>query len=478
MHAEILAIGSEIISGQLLDTNTQWLSQRLEELGIRVLYHSSVGDELEPLVEVFRRAIDRCQIVVSTGGLGPTADDLTREALAQAVGQPLVLNEQALAHVREIFARRKREMPKRNERQAFFPAGSRMVPNPHGTAPGIELDTQRPPAAPVRVIALPGVPAEMKEMWHHSVGASLRTLGAGGRMIRHKQIKCFGAGESQIEALLPEGFFRQQSPRVGINASQTTIILRIAAEGATQQQCRAAMEPLIATVHRCLGTLVFGEDDEELQHVVVGLLRQRQQTLAVAEWGTTGLVTQWLAGVPEAGGRFLGGVVVAGDAAVKNLLGVFEKLAKGFPLPVGEGQGDGWEHPHPNLLPEGEETSQTRAGATAGSPSNARSDKPTVASSEVVQAMAAGCRERFGADYGLAVGGMGILPGQETLAPATCPCHAADPAAAEPRPVFFALAGPDGIQVQQAPLAGHPATLQAYCAKHALNMLRLALLKR
>ena len=419
MHAEILAIGSEVISGQLLDTNTQWLSRHLEELGIRVLYHSSVGDESGPLTEAFRHAIDRADLIISTGGLGPTADDLTREALAQAVGQPLVLNEQALGQIREMFARRKREMPPQNQRQALFPAGSRVVHNPHGTAPGIELDVPRPAAAPARVIALPGVPAEMRDMWHDSVAASLRQFGAGQRIIRHKQIKCFGVGESHLEALLPEGFFQQQSPRVGINVSQTTIILRIAAEGADEQECYAVMEPVIATIHRCLGSLVFGEDDEELQHAVVRLLRQRQKTVAVAEWGTAGLITQWLGDVPAAAGCFLGGVTVPNETALKNVL------------------------------------------AVPSEPLGSHEDQAATAPSELVQAMAAGCRERFGADYALAVG----------------PFPGFDPAAAQPKPVCFALAGPTAVKVKQIPFAGHPATLKVFCAKYALNLLRLTLME-
>ena len=140
MHAEIIAIGDEITSGQLLDTNTQWLSQRLEEIGIRVLYHTTVGDELDPAAAVFRQAIDRADVVVATGGLGPTADDLTREAIAKAVGRELVVDAKALEHIRGMFARRLRQMPKHNEQQARFPAGSRMVRNPNGTAPGIDLE--------------------------------------------------------------------------------------------------------------------------------------------------------------------------------------------------------------------------------------------------------------------------------------------------------------------------------------------------
>src|SRR3990172_5530490 len=170
MRAEIIAIGDEITSGQLLDANSQWLSQRLEELGVRVLYHTTVGDELEPMAE----GIGRADVVVATGGLGPTADDLTREAIAEATGRRLVVDRQALEAIRQLYARRKRAMPQQNERQALFPEGSRVIPNPNGTAPGIALDVPRQVAPPAHVFALPGVPAEMEEMWHQSVAGSLR----------------------------------------------------------------------------------------------------------------------------------------------------------------------------------------------------------------------------------------------------------------------------------------------------------------
>ncbi|MCA9204209.1 MAG: competence/damage-inducible protein A, partial [Planctomycetales bacterium] len=139
MNAEVIAIGDELTSGQRLDTNSQWLSERLGELGIRVLYHTTVGDELEANVRVFRQAFDRADLIVCTGGLGPTADDLTREAIAAALGRALVQNDDALKHIQAIFARRSRAMPERNLVQALFPENSRMVPNPHGTAPGIDV---------------------------------------------------------------------------------------------------------------------------------------------------------------------------------------------------------------------------------------------------------------------------------------------------------------------------------------------------
>ncbi len=414
MHAEIIAIGDEITSGQLLDTNSQWLSQQLEELGIRVLCHSTVGDELDPCADVFRRAVARADVVVSTGGLGPTADDLTRQAVARVTGRELILDPEALEHVRALFARRGREMPPQNEQQAMIPAGGRMIHNPHGTAPGIDLEVPREGTGSCHLFALPGVPAEIKEMWEGSVAERLRRLGAGRRIIRHRRIKCFGAGESQIEAMLPELIRRGREPTVGINASQTTIILRVTAQGTTEQECRAAMEPTVATIYRCLGRLVFGEDDDELQHAVGRLLRQQRKTLATAEWGTAGLVAQWLGTVAGAEQHYLGGVVAAARKTLANVLGLA-----------------------PDALAE--------CSPTSG---------------EMARAMALGCRRRFAADYGLGVAG---FPQR-------------DPEEAQPKPTAFALATPGGVEIKEFPFAGHPATLKVFCAKRALNMVRLALL--
>jgi len=416
MHAEIIAIGDEITSGQLLDTNTQWLSQRHEELGVRVLYHTTVGDDLEAMAGVFRQAVRRSDVVVTTGGLGATADDLTREAIAKATGRPLVLNREILAQIKKMFARRQREMAERNEVQAMFPTGSRVIPNPHGTAPGVALDVPREGAGPCRIFALPGVPPEMREMWYQTVADAIRKAGGGQRMVRHRQIKCFGAGESDVEAMLPDLIRRGRKPRVGINASKTTIILRITAEGATEEACYAAMEPTVATIRKCLGDLVFGEDDDELQHAVTRLLRQQGKTLATAEWGTAGLVSDWLGDLAEAVGYYLGGMVVPGETSLTRALDVPAELI-------------------------------ARHSAAGG---------------EVARAMAGRCRERFGADYGLAVGRFPEF----------------DASAAEPKPVFMALATAEGVRVKAFPFAGHPATLKIFCAKRALNLLRLEMLNQ
>jgi nicotinamide-nucleotide amidase len=412
MNAEIIAIGDEIVSGLHLDTNSPWLSQRLEELGVRVLYHSTVGDELEPCRDVFRRAIERADIVISTGGLGPTADDLTRDALARATGRQLELYPEALEHVRSMFASRKREMPKQNEIQAMFPAESRVIANPNGTAPGIDLEVPRAGKCDCRFFALPGVPAEMIEMWNATLRPEIGALAAGQKVIRRRKINCFGAGESQIEAMLPDLIRRGNTPTIGITASKTSISLRITAEGPNEEACNALIEPAAATIYNCLGNLVFGEGDDELQHVVVRLLLERGKTLATVEWGTAGLVAYWLGEVSESDKVFLSGMVVR----------------------------------HPEILASELEINRDS------------SQNQQTQSEDNAKSMAAACRQRFGADYALAVGCFPRF----------------DPR--EPIPVYLALADANGVTVKSIPYAGHPATLRIYIAKHALNMLRLKLL--
>ncbi len=207
-------------------------------------------------------------------------------------------------------------MPPQNKVQAMFPAGSRVVPNPHGTAPGIDLDVPREGLPACRVFCLPGVPAEMIEMWQGSVApAIMGLLGPGRRVICRRSIHCFGAGESQIESMLPEMIRRGRQPTVGITASKATITLRIAAEGATEAECLSAIEPDVATIRQCLGTLVFGEGDDQLQDAVVRLLRERGQTLSTAECATAGLLAQWLAGVEGSADVYRGGLVLTDAVA-------------------------------------------------------------------------------------------------------------------------------------------------------------------
>jgi nicotinamide-nucleotide amidase len=318
-NAEVISIGEELVTGQRLDTNSQWLSQRLGELGIAVRYHTTVGDAMESNVAAFRRAAERAEVIVATGGLGPTADDLTRHALAAAKGVGLVLDEGALSHLRGLFARRGRPMPPANEIQAHFPAGGRVIPNPHGTAPGIDMELASPGRMPARVFALPGVPAEMRQMWEQTVAPALATAGPR-RVILHRQIRCFGVGESDLEQMLGDLIRRGRHPLVGITASLATLTLRMTAEGDSPEACHAAIEPTAAKIRQTLGDLVFGEGEDELEHAVARLLRARGQTLATVERGTAGLVARWLGELPDANEFFAAGIVCGGQTALASAL--------------------------------------------------------------------------------------------------------------------------------------------------------------
>ncbi|MCY2992302.1 MAG: CinA family nicotinamide mononucleotide deamidase-related protein [Planctomycetota bacterium] len=414
MYAEVISIGDEMTTGQRLDTNSQWLSQRLGEIGVRVLFHTTVGDELESHVQVYRQAFERADVVLSTGGLGPTADDLTRQALADVLGVDLVLDEPAWQHIQQLFAHRQREMPPRNVVQAMFPCGSRVIPNPHGTAPGIVAEIPRPGRSPVRVFALPGVPAEMREMWDQTVAPELLSaLGGNRRIIRHRCLRCFGVGESDLERMLPDLIRRGRTPTVGITVNQATITLRITAEGESPQACFAAMEPTVATIRQCLGDLIFGQEEDELQHAVVRQLAKQGQTLATAEYKSGGLLAYWLSEADPAGGVYRGGSVVHDETVLARLAG---------------------------LAP---------AAILAASKSTA----------EVVCGMAASCRELYQTDYALALG----------------PFPSSDSATSRPGDVHYALAGPHGTEAKATLFAGHPDILRARTVKATLNFLRLKL---
>jgi nicotinamide-nucleotide amidase len=318
MRAEVIAIGDELVSGQRLDTNSQWLSAELGVLGIPVAFHVTAADTLAAGLEAFGNAVARADVVIATGGLGPTADDLTRDVLAALAGVPLVPCPATLAVIESRFARRGMPMPESNRRQALFPAGSREIPNPHGTAPGIDLGIAGPDRSS-RIFALPGVPAEMKTMWEGTVAPALAAMLPEAATIVQKRIKCFGAGESAIESLLPDLVRRGRDPLVGITAHEATITLRIAARGPAADDCLARIAATEQVIRDCLGTLVFGTGDDELEDATLAALAAAGDSLAIAEVGTdgraVGLAAQaasrrLAAGLPAV---FTGGVVeVAG----------------------------------------------------------------------------------------------------------------------------------------------------------------------
>lgn len=314
MRAEVIAIGDELTSGQRPDTNSQWLSVELGVLGVPVVFHTTAADTLEAGVEAFRVAAARADLVVATGGLGPTADDLTRDVLAAVAGSPLELSPEALAAVESRFARRGMAMPETNRRQALFPRGSRIIPNPEGTAPGIDMDVA---GGRARIFSLPGVPAEMRTMWRGTVMPAILGMLPERATIVQRRIKCFGAGESAIESMLPDLVRRGRDPLVGITAHEATITLRIAARGRDEAECRGKIADTEATIRNCLGPLVYGFEDDELEDAVVAAVAAAGMTLATAEVGTDGrvaaLLAQAAARSPQ-GGCFRGGRVLPRSA--------------------------------------------------------------------------------------------------------------------------------------------------------------------
>ncbi len=318
LRAEVVSIGDELTTGQRLDTNSQWISRELGVIGVPVAFHTTITDSLDDGIAAFRIAAERAEIIVVTGGLGPTADDLTRDVLARVAGVPLELSEADLAVVEARFARRAVPCPESNRRQALFPQGSRIIPNPEGTAPGIDLDLRRMSSAgTARVFALPGVPGEMRTMWQATVGPAILAMLPGAGTIRFRRIKCFGAGESAVEAMLPDLVRRGREPLVGITAHEATITLRIAARGRDAAACEAAIAPTEAVIRECLGGIVYGTEDDEVEDAALAALAAAGATLATVEVGSVGQVASLLAAAAARGpeGRFLGGVVLPGVAA-------------------------------------------------------------------------------------------------------------------------------------------------------------------
>jgi nicotinamide-nucleotide amidase len=301
MRAEILSVGTELLLGQITDTNATYLAQQLAALGIDLFFVSQVGDNLERLTETLRRARARSDLVVMSGGLGPTEDDLTREAIAAVLDEQPQVDPALEAELREFFAGRGIQMPDRNIKQAWVIPSSTILHNPVGTAPGwwAERDGKV-------VVAMPGVPHEMMRMWENEVVPRLRPL--TGAIIHTRTLRVAGLGESTVEERL-DPVLHGTNPTVATYAKRDAVDVRLTAKAETIAEARALVQALELKVREILGAHVFGADADTPQSVVLEMLTERHLSLATMESCTGGLLASLITDVPGSSLAFIGGLV-------------------------------------------------------------------------------------------------------------------------------------------------------------------------
>ena len=418
MTAEILCIGTELLLGNITNGNARWIAEQLAALGIPHHRQTVVGDNRERLIGAAREAAGRCRLLITTGGLGPTPDDLTTEAIAAAFGAPLVEHPEVWSDIQAKITARGRAVAPSNRRQAQLPLGAAVLPNPAGTAPGM---VWTPPAGAgiqpgFTVLTFPGVPSELELMWQVTAVAWLRgsTLAAG--VFASRMLRFWGVAESSLAEQVAD-LLAGENPTVAPYAGAGQVKLRITARGDTAAAAAALLVPVEAELRRRTGSLCFGSDDDSLASVVLQLLRQRGQTLAVAESCTGGGLGAALAAVPGASDVFLGGVIAYANAVKQELLAV--------PLAALEADG--------------------------------------AVSDSVATAMAEGVRRRTGATWALAVTGVAGPGGGSGDKPVGL--------------VHIALAGPAGCSSEGVRFGSSRGRswIQLLTVGEALNRLRLAL---
>jgi nicotinamide-nucleotide amidase len=323
MRAEVIGIGTEILLGQIANTNAQWMSQRLAEIGVDVLHHQVIGDNVGRIAEAVRLALSRADVVLVTGGLGPTGDDVTRQGLAEALGLRLERRSEIEAFLREKFRRMGREMAESNLVQADVLEGARYLLPERGTAPGLVVEAEGR-----RLYAVPGVPAEMREMLEGVVLPEIRAV-VGPAGIVSRVLKVVGVAEAKVGELLDDLFLASTNPTVAYLASAGEVRVRLTAKATTPEEAAAMIAPIEDEVRRRLGDAVFGTDVAELEAVVGALLVERGLTLACAESLTGGGLTSRIVHVPDSSRYFAGSVVAYSAETKRELLGVAKETLEG-----------------------------------------------------------------------------------------------------------------------------------------------------
>jgi nicotinamide-nucleotide amidase len=419
--SEILCVGTELLLGNITNGNARWIAEELAGLGLPHFRQTVVGDNRERLIAAVREAAGRCRVLITTGGLGPTPDDLTTEAIAAAFGAPLVEHPAVWDDIQAKLAARGRTAGETQRCQAQLPEGAAVLPNPTGTAPGMvwtpEREGQPFPITPgFTVLTFPGVPSELHAMWRQTAAPWLRQQGLAAGVFASRLLRFWGVGESTLAEQVGD-LLSLENPTVAPYAGTGEVKLRITARAATPTEAEALLRPVEADLRRRTGSLCYGADDDSLASVVLDLLRRRGETLAVAESCTGGGIGAALAAVPGASEVFLGGVIAYANAVKQGLLGV--------PAALLEAHG--------------------------------------AVSDPVAGAMAEGARRCTGATWGIAVSGIAGPGGGSAEKPVGL--------------VHLALAGPDGVSSDGVLFGASRGRswIQAVTAGEALNRLRLRL---
>lgn len=324
MTAELIAVGTELLLGNIANTDAQMLSEKLSALGITVHHHTVVGDNPQRLEEALETARKRADIIITTGGLGPTYDDLTKQTICRTFGRELELHEDILEEIRTWFQTKMgKTMPENNIQQAMLPVDCTVFDNPVGTAPGCAFEEDG-----VHVLMLPGPPFECRYMFENRAARYLEKL-TDGVIVSH-EIKIFGMGESSVEEALREPMTTLANPTLAPYAKLNECMVRATAKAETREEAEALLAPLVEQVREILGDVVYGVDVESLEAVVSGLLRERGLTLSAAESCTGGLVAKRMTDLSGASEVFRGGVVSYTNGVKAGVLGVPEELLERF----------------------------------------------------------------------------------------------------------------------------------------------------
>lgn len=331
MIVELISTGTELLLGQIVNTNAVWLAEKLNAMGYDVVYQTTVGDNRERMQAVFRNAMDRADIIITSGGLGPTQGDITKEVSAALLGRSLLLHHPSLENIEQYFFARRIPMPPNNIRQAMIPTGAIVLDNERGTAPGVILEH-----GAKTIVHLPGPPRELEWMFSQHVGPYLiRRYGSQG-IILSRVLRIYGLGESSVEEKLRDLVRHQTNPTIALLAKAAEIHVRLTAKGSSEVQAKAVIATVENEIRQRLDRHIFGVDDKNLEMATGEILAARQLTVALAESCTGGLVTSRLTDVPGSSDYVIGSVVCYSNEIKERTVGVPSEILADYGAVSGE----------------------------------------------------------------------------------------------------------------------------------------------